>query len=289
MTQALDQAAGLRRPAGARVVAIASGKGGVGKTTVAVNLAIALGLFGRRVMLVDADFGLANVDVHLGMQPSAHLGQWLDGQVRWERLPAAAGSNVHLVAASSGARRMADLDRQERRRILAALQGLRRQADWVVLDLGAGIAPSVREFAALADEVLVVVCDDPASLTDAYALIKILHQEEGVLRFGVVTNQTREASIGAQLFNKLDRVVERFLAIHLVYRGSIPFDSLAHRALEQQKALVACQPHAAASLAFKRLARVVDKPHGGEPNGQAAILRRQETDVSVRPTPRGVD
>lgn len=246
------------------MLAVASGKGGVGKTTVAVNLAMALGRQGRRVMLVDADFGLANVDVLLGVQPSAHLGQWLDGQVPLEDLPLAVADHVQLVAASSGARRMADLDAPGRSRILGALQDLRRQVDWMVLDLGAGIAPCVREFAALADEVLVVVCDDPASLTDAYALIKILHQEEGVLRFGVVANQVHESGAGGRLFAKLARVVERFLAIRPVYRGGVPHDGLIRHALEHQRALVTCHPHAAASLAFKSLARAVDKQDEGD-------------------------
>lgn len=250
------------------MLAIASGKGGVGKTTVAVNLAMALGRQGRRVMLVDADFGLANVDVLLGVQPPVHLGQWLDGQVRLEDLPLAVADHVQLVAASSGARRMADLDAPGRSRILGALQYLRRQTDWMVLDLGAGIAPCVREFAALADEVLVVVCDDPASLTDAYALIKILHQEEGVLRFGVVANQVHGSAAGVRLFAKLARVVERFLAIRLVYRGGVPHDGLIRHALEHQRALVACHPHAAASLAFKSLARAVDK------QGEGNVIQR---------------
>jgi len=263
MMQTANQAAGLKRPSGARLLAVASGKGGVGKTTVAVNLAVALGLQGRRVVLVDADFGLANVDVLLGVHPPVNLGQFLDGHARWEELPLAVGDNLWLVAASSGARRMADLDQDGRARILTALQGLRTQADRVVLDLGAGIAPSVRQFAALADEVLVVVCDDPASLTDAYALIKILHQEEGVSRFGIVANQVREAGQGGLLFGKLARVAERFLAVQLTYRGGIPFDGAARQALEQQRALVTLYPQAAASLAFKRLARTVDKLDGG--------------------------
>ena len=256
------QAAGLKRPGGGRLLAVASGKGGVGKTTVAVNLAVALGLQGQRVVLVDADFGLANVDVLLGVHPAVNLGQFLDGQARWEELPVAVGENLWLVAASSGARRMADLDQDGRSRILAALQGLRTRADRVVLDLGAGIAPSVRQFAALADEVLVVVCDDPASLTDAYALIKILHQEEGVLRFGIVANQLREIGQGGLLFGKLARVAERFLAVQLTYRGGIPFDETVRQALEQQVALAMLYPQAAASLAFKRLARTVDKFDG---------------------------
>lgn len=263
MTQAANQAAGLKRPRGGKLLAVASGKGGVGKTTVAVNLAVAFGLQGRRVILVDADFGLANVDVLLGVQPHVNLGQFLDGQARWEDLPLAVGDNLWLVAASSGARRMADLDQDGRTRILTALQGLRAQADWVVLDLGAGIAPSVRQFAALADEVLVVVCDDPASLTDAYALIKILHQEEGVLRFGVVANQMCEIGQGGVLFGKLARVAERFLAVQLTYRGGIPLDGAARQALQQQRAVVTLYPQAAASLAFKRLARTVDKLEGG--------------------------
>lgn len=262
MTHTAHQAAGLKRPSGGRLLAVASGKGGVGKTTVAVNLAVALGLQGQRVVLVDADFGLANVDVLLGVHPAVNLGQFLDGQARWEELPLAVGHNLWLVAASSGARRMADLDQDGRSRILAALQGLRARADRVVLDLGAGIAPSVRQFAALADEVLVVVCDDPASLTDAYALIKILHQEEGVLRFGIVANQVREVGQGGLLFGKLARVAERFLAVQLIYRGGIPFDETVRQALEQQGALTALYPQAAATLAFKRLARTVDKLDG---------------------------
>ena len=256
------QAAGLDKPAGARLLAIASGKGGAGKTTVAVNLAIGLGQLGRRVILVDADLALANVDVLLGIQPRAHLGQWLDGRVPLDRLLVEVADHVQLVAASSGARAMADLDAHGRHRLLAAIGQLRGAAEWLVLDLGAGIAPSVREFAALADEVLVVVCDDPTSLTDAYALIKILHQEEGVLHFGVMANQTGSVRAAERLYGKLAGVVERFLAVPLVYRGAIPFDRCVRDALERQCALMACHPHAAASLAFKRLARAVDKLDG---------------------------
>lgn len=257
--QVAKQAAGLEKTAGARLLAVASGKGGVGKTTVALNLAIGLGQLGRRVILVDADLGLANVDVLLGIQPPAHLGHWLEGQVPLAHLLVDVADRVQLVAASSGARLMADLDANGRRRVFDAIGQLRSSADWVVLDLGAGIAPAVRDFATLADEVLVVVCDDPTSLTDAYALIKVLHQEEGVLHFGVMANQTVSPEGAARLFAKLAGVVERFLAIPLTYRGAVPFDGCVRDALERQCALMACHPHAAASLAFKRLARAVDK------------------------------
>ena len=256
------QAAGLTRRNAApptRVIAVTSGKGGVGKTSVAVNLSMALAMAGRDVVLLDADLGLANVDVQLGLTPSRTLAHLLDGQCTLDELLLAAPHGLKVAPATSGTRRMAQLGSHEHAALINAFSGYRAPLDALVIDTAAGIAESVTLFSRAAHEVVVVVCDEPASITDAYALIKVLSREYGVGRFRVLANMVSGERQGRELYQKILRVTDRFLDVVLDYFGAVPQDEDLRRAVRRQAAVVDAFPGSRAAQAFQRIARIADQ------------------------------
>ena len=192
---------GLSQPV--RVIAVTGGKGGVGKTSVSVNLATGLAAAGRRVVLLDGDLGLANVDVLLGLSPRYTLAHVLSGERTLDEILVDAKQGFKIVPAASGAADLAALDGAGHLGLVQAFSGLATRVDALIIDTAAGIAPGVLQFSQAAQHVLVVVTDEPASLTDAYALIKVLSRDYGVGRFRVVANMARGAGEGETLFKKL--------------------------------------------------------------------------------------
>lgn len=242
-----------------QVIAVSGGKGGVGKTSVAVNLATALSLAGKRVMLLDGDLGLANVDVLLGLSPRQTLAQVLDGVCTLEDVIIDAPQGFQVVPAASGVATMANMTVAQHLNIVQAFSSLSQRLDTLIVDTAAGISHGVLQFAQAAQQVLVVVCDEPASITDAYALIKVLSRNHGVREFQVVANMTRKAGEGANLFKKLERVAARFLDVTLNYVGEIPEDPYLKRAIREQRPVTDAYPASPAALAFKKLALKADK------------------------------
>jgi flagellar biosynthesis protein FlhG len=256
------QAAGLhnaarRRPV--KVIAVTGGKGGVGKTNVAANLGLALAERGREVMLLDADFGLANVDVLLGLQPRFNLSHVLRGECSLEDVIVTGPRGMQIVPAASGVRHMANLSKGEHAGLIRAFSDLYHHLDVLVIDTAAGLSDSVTTFSHAAHHVLVVVCDEPASITDAYALIKVLSRDHGVVRFQVLANQTRSLGEGRDLYTKIQRVCDRFLTVSLEFVGCVPHDDYVRRAIQQQTAVVEAFPACEAAKAFKKLAGKADK------------------------------
>jgi flagellar biosynthesis protein FlhG len=253
--QAANAGAQRRR---CRAIAVAGGKGGVGKTTVAVNRGMSLAMAGHDVMLLDADMGLANVDVLLGLAPSRHLGHLLDGTATLEELVLEAPHGLKVVPGGSGARRLAQLGNGEHAAVIRAFDELPKPPDYLLVDTAAGLSDNVAMFAAAADDVVVVVCDEPASLTDAYALVKVLSRDFGVRRFRMVANQVRNAGEARALHQKLAKVSDRFLDIVLDFFGMVPQDERLRQAIRRQSAVVDLWPAARSSQAFKQLASAVD-------------------------------
>jgi flagellar biosynthesis protein FlhG len=252
-----------------KVIAVASGKGGVGKTCVSVNLAVSLARQGRNVILMDADLGLANVDVLLGLNTRYNLSHVISGERTLEEVITSGPAGVRIVPAASGKDRMARLSMAEHGGLIRAFGALSEDVDIMLVDTAAGISADVMTFARAAHEVVVVVCDEPASLTDAYALIKVLNRHHGVGRFHVLANMTGSAYEGRELFAKLSQVAQRFLDVSLSYMGAVPQDDFLRKAVQRQQAVVEAFPRSRSSKAFSKLAdRIVKWPQSGVATGQ---------------------
>ena len=261
-SEVTDQAAGLRRMSQHRpvkVVAIASGKGGVGKTTVSANLAIMLARQGKKVLLLDADLGLANVDVMLGLNARLNLSHVIAGEALLEDIIIDGPAGIRVVPSASGKHNMLNLAATEQAGLIHAFGELTQDIDVLLVDNAAGISDSVVTFARASHEVIVVVCDEPASLTDAYALIKVLHRYHGVDRFHILANMTGTAHEGRQLCEKLSRVTQRFLDVNLGFMGAIPGDDYLRKAIQRQQAVVEAFPRSRSALAFRKLADKADR------------------------------
>ena len=268
-----DQAAGLRllRPAKpVQVIAIASGKGGVGKTSVSVNLATAMAMSGKQTMLLDGDLGLANVDVMLGLQPTCNLAHVIEGKCTLEETILQGPAGLMVIPASSGRKNMAELNRVENAGLIRAFSELSRPLDVLVVDTAAGIADSVISFTQAAQEVIVVICNDPSSLTDAYALIKVLNRDHGVERVQVLANMVQNLTEAKEVHESLRRVAERFLDVTLNFMGFVPQDEWLKRALRRQQTVVQAYPNSPSAQAFFNLAKKAET--WGSPKGARGNL-----------------
>ena len=241
-----------------KVIAVTGGKGGVGKTNLSVNLSVALAELRRRVILMDADLGLANVDVLLGLKAKYTLADVMDGGVDIRDVLLNGPSGIKVVPASSGVQQMSHLSSQEHASLIHAFSDLSDQMDVLVVDTAAGISDTVVSFVKASQEILVVVCDEPSSITDAYALIKLLNVDHGAFRFRVVANMTRSNQEGLNLFNKLRGVCERFLDVSMQYVGCIPFDENVRKAVQKRVPLMALAPRSKSAIAIRQMAKKVD-------------------------------
>ncbi len=267
-----DQAAGLRRmvsPKPVRVIAVTGGKGGVGKTSVSVNLSIALANINRRVMLLDADFGLANIDVVLGLHPEYDLSNVMSGERTLEEIILNGPGGIQVVPGASGLPCMAEMSPAEHIGLINAFSEVAHDVDVLIIDTAAGISDQVISFSRAAQEVVVVVCDEPASITDSYAIIKLLNRDHGVQRFHVLANMIRSVQEGRDLYNKMCRVTDQYLDVMLTYMGGIPYDDHLRKAVKAQKPVVESFPRSRSAQAFKNLAKKTDGwPISSGVNGQ---------------------
>jgi len=258
----VDQADGLRRLQGTRpvkVIAVTGGKGGVGKSSICANLAVAMSMMGRRVMVLDGDLGLANIDVMFGLHPRLTLADVVRNNASLDDVIIPGPEGVHVVPGASGLSDMAGLSQAHHIGIVNAFSGMTANIDTLLVDTAAGIADGVLRFAEAAQEVLVVVCDESTSITDSYAIMKVLSTERGVSRFRIVTNMTRAGGDGRRLFDKLLRVTDRFLDVTLSHAGSLPYDDRVWRSVQLQVPFVTAFPGSLAASALKKLAVAADK------------------------------
>jgi flagellar biosynthesis protein FlhG len=248
-----------RRP---RVIAIASGKGGVGKSHVAANVAYCIARTNRRTLLIDADLGMANLDLLLGLTPGRNLGHVVTGQADLAATLMEGPGGMMFLPGASGLARAADLSDVDRARLLEQLLTLEESADLILIDTGAGIARNVVAFAAAADDVLVVTTPEPTAMTDAYGLIKVLHGTGFAGRMGVVVNQVADRAEGRAVFSRLAKTSARFLGRTLYDLGCLPHDPQVGVAVRSRRPVVACQPGAKISRALVELsARLLADGH----------------------------
>ncbi|WP_430456112.1 MinD/ParA family protein [Rheinheimera sp.] len=259
-----------------KVIAVTGGKGGVGKTNVTLNLAMAMAQMGKKVLVLDADLGLANCDVMLGLRVEKNLFHVLAGEVELDDILIEGPFGIKIVPATSGTQSMTELSPAEHAGLIRAFSELRTPFDVLLVDTAAGISDMVLSFSRASQDVLVVVCDEPSSITDAYALMKILSREHAVQRFKIVANMVRSLREGQELFAKLSRVTDRFLDVTLELVATIPFDENVRKAARKQRAFVDAFPKTPASLAVKTLAtRAVQWPVPPSASGHLEFFLEQ--------------
>ncbi len=240
-----------------------------------MNLAVGLAQAGQRVLLFDADLGLANVDIALGLKPEYDVQHVISGERSLDEILMTGPEGIRIIPAASGVARMASLSPTEQAGLVHAFSELRIPVDTLIVDTGAGIDNTVLTFTAACQEVLVVICDEPTSLTDAYALIKVLNQKCDVKRFQILANMVDNELQGRQLFEKLCRVTDRFLDVHLGFLGSVPRDDYLRRAVRAQRAVLSEYPRSEAARAISAIARrVAALPPAGSAGGLGFFMER---------------
>jgi flagellar biosynthesis protein FlhG len=249
-----------------RSIALTSGKGGVGKTSIATNLAIAFARQGRRVLLVDGDLSLANVDLLMGVVPQKNLGDVIFGRASIEQVVLKTADGVLLLPSASGVEELADLDDFRRERLLRELARLEDSVELILLDTGSGIGRQTIHFARAADEVVVVTTPEPTAFSDAYATLKVLSQGRLHGRPGIVVNMAATPEEGRETERRIRLVAERFLHLKPEYLGHIALDPSVGRAVRQQQPLLKAFPRSPAAAGIEALAaRLLVEPPWPEP------------------------
>jgi flagellar biosynthesis protein FlhG len=235
-----------------RIIAVSSGKGGVGKTTLSCNLGLAIAEQNKKVLMVDGDLGLANVDIHFGVRPIHHLGDVLKGKSIKECITPLL-KNIDLIAGGSGLVELTHLNAFQRREIINQVQDLQFSYDFAIIDTASGIYEHVLHLNSVADECIIVLTQDPSSFADAYAMIKVLNQKYKMQNFKIVCNQMK-AIRGEQLFIKFSEVVERFLSVRLSLVGSLPYDENLKTAQQQQRSIMRQSSDSETAKIFRQIA-----------------------------------
>ena len=262
----MDQATILRQKvqessesSNARVIAVTSGKGGVGKTSLSVNLAVEMAKLGKKVVIFDADFGLANVEVMLGIRPTYNLLDLIHNNKTMPEIITRGPMDIGFVSGGSGVSELASLDKNSIKLLISEMIKLDKMFDVVIIDTGAGITDSVMEFVMVSPEVLLVVTPEPTSITDAYSLLKVLRRKNDFnplyKTINVISNRVTSDGEGDEIFGKMNTVSSKFLNTKLEYLGSIPQDRNASMAIIEQKPVVNAYPNSPASKAICELAR----------------------------------
>jgi flagellar biosynthesis protein FlhG len=254
-----------------RLIAVSSGKGGVGKTFLSLNLAAALASRGHSVWLFDGDMGLANVHVLLGIQPQFNISDALEGRCTLSQTLFDGPGGIKVIPGTSGKRDMAEMGTLEMTQIIQTLTTLTPSADFMLIDTGAGIGKHVTTLARLADTIVVVVRDEPASLADAYGLIKVMYQDFGSRSFEVIVNDVATTQRGHQVFERLQQVAMRFLELNLVLAGIVPHEPEAMMVTRRRETLMSAAPRSAATSSILEIAARFEKLKPAVENARSSL------------------
>lgn len=235
-------------------IAVSSGKGGVGKSNIVANLAVALSKLGNEVMILDADLGLSNIDILFQLAPKYNIQHVLSGQMSLQEVVADGPHGIKILPASSGTQELTALDEFQRLKILEEFDSFDGKLDVLLIDTAAGISENVAFFCVAAQEIIIITAPEPTALTDAYALIKVLSTRYQERRFNVLVNSVSGYDEALEIFRRLSMTTERFLSISLNYLGYIPYDESVKKAVKRQRAFVDLYPNSPASKRIIELA-----------------------------------
>lgn len=245
----------------ARVITVTSGKGGVGKTSISINLAIHLTRLGKKVVVFDADFGLANIEVMLGVRPQYNLADMMFRGKDLTDIITQGEEGISFISGGSGIQELASMNREQVMYLTSRLIALDKFADVIIVDTGAGISDSVLEFVLASTEVLLVATPEPTSITDAYALLKALNRKEEFVKedtsIKMISNRVSSPAEGQSLYEKMSVVSDKFLNIPITYLGSVPLDDQISKAVMRQKPVSVLNPDAPSSKAIKLIAETL--------------------------------
>jgi len=258
------------------VIAVTSGKGGVGKTNISVNLSVAMGQQGARVLAIDADLGLANMDIVMGLAPTYTTAELVRGDAKIEDVLVAGSENVWLLPGASGQYDLANLADVQRQELFTAVDTLEDRFDVVVVDTGAGVGSNSIGFASAAKDIVIVVTPEPTSVADAYGMLKVLCTRCGVRRVKVLTNLVQGAREGEQVFRRLSNLSARFLSISLDHLGSVPRDASIGRSVMRGEPVLSAFPNSPSSRAISEIAqRLLDSDERDERQGAMRLFWRR--------------
>lgn len=267
-----DATAARRRPP-TRVIAITSGKGGVGKTNIVANLGYAFSTLGKRVMILDADLGLGNLDVLLGIAPKYNISHVIRGERPLAEILEEGPGRMQILSASSGIQELTQLSPEQKVRLLTDLDRLIDDIDILLIDTAAGISSNVMDFNVTAHEIVVVVSPEPTAITDAYALMKILSLKYAEKACKLLVNMVASPQEAREVFRQLELVTDRFLDIHVDYLGCVLKDDKVTRGVKRQRLVSELYPEAKASRCFLDLARrLIKSTPGSRPKGNTNLF-----------------
>jgi flagellar biosynthesis protein FlhG len=269
-----------------RVIAVASGKGGVGKTAVVANTAYALAQLGKKVLIIDADLGLANIDVVFGLNPRYNLNHFFEGLKTLEEIMVEGPWGIKILPAGSGVQQFTRLDSRQRMRLIEDLDSLQEDFDVVLIDTEAGISENVTYFTVAAQDIFIVTSPEPTAITDAYALMKLLSTRYHQKQFQLIVNSVSNTGEGLDVYQKLTTVANRYLSISIDYLGCIPFDKRLRESIRRQSPMVEIYPGSKTSHAFTGFARnIIDASADIQPKGTLQFFWKRLLTASGRDMP----
>jgi len=237
----------------ARTITVTSGKGGVGKTSLVANMAICLAQAGQRVIILDADLGLANIDVVFGVRPRHSLMDVVNGEMNIDEIMIQGPAGIQIIAGGSGVSELAELDAEKSMRLFNQLRFLEDKTDYLLIDTGAGISDNVISFCHAADQIIVITTSEPTALADAYGIIKIISSRRPDSHVSVIINRVDDDNEGTEVHERLSRVAKEFLGFHVHHLGNLPQDRNMHLAVRQQTPLLLFSPMSPAATGIRKI------------------------------------
>jgi flagellar biosynthesis protein FlhG len=267
-----SSSAGERKP---RIITIASGKGGVGKTNISINLAIAYAQLGKKVIVVDADLGLANVNVILNMIPQYNLYHVIRKQKKMSEIILDTNYGIKIVAGASGFSKIANLDEQERSSFITEMNAL-ADADIIIIDTSAGVSRGVLDFVAAANEAIIITTPEPTAITDAYGIIKIIATEVDNMDISLkmIVNRAKSGAEGKSVADRVTNIAGQFLNLKVEYLGFIYDDPLVAQSVARQIPFIVAEPKAKASICLKHIVGRIEKTEYNMGDGFSGFVRK---------------